>query len=155
MSQDCGETWEEVRTILGPLLYAALNKANPWNPTSVNNWRNTNVNLNDFAGGAPIMIKVNFISGGGNNAFLDAFDLNVTLDQEELNSAEINIYPNPSNSVFHVEGLPAGTVYRILSIEGSEIEKDILGMDASIQVNASPGYYIFKAEGIRKQLIIQ
>ena len=155
VSQDCGETWEEVRTILGPLLYAALNKANPWNPTSVNNWRNTNVNLNDFAGGVPIMIKVDFISGGGNNAFLDAFNLNVTLDYEELNAAEINIYPNPSNGVFQVEGLAAGTVYRILSIEGREIEKDILGMDTRIQLNVSPGYYIFEAEGIRKQLIIQ
>jgi predicted Zn-dependent protease len=155
VSQDCGETWEEVRTILGPLLYAALNKANPWNPTSASNWRSASINLNDYAGGAPIMIKVDFISGGGNNAFLDAFNLDVTLDQEELSANSINIFPNPSNGLFQVEGLPAGTAYRIFSIDGREIQQGTLALDASLQVNASPGYYIFQTEGVRKQLIIQ
>jgi len=155
VSQDCGETWEEVRTILGPQLYAALNKANPWNPTSASNWRSTSINLNDYAGGAPIMIKVDFISGGGNNAFLDAFNLDVTLDQEELNANNITIFPNPSNGLFQVEGLPAGTAYRIFSVDGREIQQGTLALDASLQVNASPGYYIFQTEGVRKQLIIQ
>lgn len=155
VSQDCGETWDEIRTIRGPLLYAALNKANPWNPTSASNWRSATINLNDFAGGAPIMIKVDFISGGGNNAFLDAFNLDVTLDQDELSANNINIFPNPSNGLFHIEGLPAGTAYRIVSIDGREIQQGTLALDASLQVNASPGYYIFQTEGVRKQLIIQ
>ena len=155
VSQDCGETWDEIRTIRGPLLYAALNKANPWNPTSASNWRSATINLNDFAGGAPIMIKVDFISGGGNNAFLDAFNLDVTLDQDELSANNINIFPNPSNGLFHIEGLPAGTAYRIFSIDGREIQQGTLALDASLQVNASPGYYIFQTEGVRKQLIIQ
>ena len=101
------------------------------------------------------MIKVNFISGGGNNAFLDAFNLDVTLDQEELSANNINIYPNPSNGQFQVDGLPAGTAYRIFSIDGREIQQGTLGLDASLQVYATPGYYIFQTEGIRKQLIIQ
>jgi len=155
VSQDCGETWDEIRTIRGPLLYAALNKANPWNPTSASNWRSATINLNDFAGGAPIMIKVDFISGGGNNAFLDAFNLDVTLDQDELSANNIKIFPNPSNGLFHIEGLPAGTAYRIFSIDGREIQQGTLALDASLQVNASPGYYIFQTEGVRKQLIIQ
>jgi len=155
VSQDCGETWESVRTLLGPLLYAATNKPNPWNPTSSSNWRKVTVGLDDYIGNQPIMIKVEFISGGGNNALLDAFNLDVTLDQEELSANSITIFPNPSNGLFQIEGLPAGTAYRIFSIDGREIQQGTLALDASLQVNASPGYYIFQTEGVRKQLIIQ
>ena len=155
VSQDCGETWESVRTLLGPLLYAATNKPNPWNPTSSSNWRKVTVGLDDYIGNQPIMIKVEFISGGGNNAFLDAFNLDVTLDQEELSANSITIFPNPSNGLFQIEGLPAGTAYRIFSIDGREVQQGTLALDASLRVNASPGYYIFQTEGVRKQLIIQ
>ena len=101
------------------------------------------------------MIKVEFISGGGNNAFLDAFNLDVTLDQEELSANSITIFPNPSNGLFQIDGLPAGTAYRIFSIDGREIQQGTLALDASLRVKASPGYYIFQTEGVRKQLIIQ
>jgi len=72
-----------------------------------------------------------------------------------LTTNGIKIFPNPSNGYFQVEGLPAGTAYRIFSIDGREIQKGTLGLDASLQVNATPGYYIFQTEGLRKQLIIQ
>jgi hypothetical protein len=95
VSQDCGESWQSVRTLIGPLLYAATNKATPWNPTTSSNWRKVTIGLDNFVGNQPIMIKVAFTSGGGNNAFLDDFNLDVTLDQEDLNAAQISIYPNP------------------------------------------------------------
>lgn len=155
VSDDCGSTWNSVRTILGPQLYAALNKANPWNPTSSSQWRSANANLNDYAGGNPIMIKIEFISGGGNNAFLDDFNLNVTLDQQELDAADVQIYPNPSNGIFQIEGLPMGSDYQIFGIDGREIKHGILGADALLELNASAGYYIFQSNGIRKPLIIQ
>jgi hypothetical protein len=62
------------------------------------------IGLDDFVGNQPIMIKVAFTSGGGNNAFLDDFNLDVTLDQKDLTAAQISIYPNPSSGRFTVEG---------------------------------------------------
>lgn len=155
VSQDCGETWESVRTLLGPLLYAATNKANPWNPSSNSNWRKITIGLNDYVGNQPIMIKVNFTSGGGNNAFLDDFRLDVTLDQDELDADHIRIYPNPSTGGFGVQGLPAGTSYRIYTTDGRAVQQGQLDLDASLELTAPAGYYIFQASDIRKALIIQ
>jgi hypothetical protein len=155
VSQDCGESWQSVRSLLGPLLYAATNKANPWNPTTSSNWRKVTIGLNDYVGNQPIMIKVDFISGGGNNAFLDDFNLDVTLDQEDLSAAHINIYPNPSNGRFNVQGLPAGTPYTIYSTDGRALQKGQLDLDASLELSAPAGFYLFQAASIRKALIIQ
>ena len=155
VSDDCGETWENVRTILGPQLYAALNKANAWNPASASNWRTANINLDDYAGGAPIMIKVNFISGGGNNAFLDEFELSAVLDQVELDNNAVALYPNPSNGTFKVEGLPTGTDYTIYTIDGRTLQTGTLSPSNEVRVVAAPGYYIFQAGLLRKSFVVQ
>ena len=101
------------------------------------------------------MIKVAFTSGGGNNAFLDDFNLDVTLNQKDLSAAQINIYPNPSNGRFNVEGLPAGTPYTIYSTDGQAIQRGLLDLDAALELAAPAGYYLFQAASIRKALIIQ
>lgn len=155
VSDDCGASWNSVRTILGPQLYAAINKATAWNPTSASNWRTGTANLNDYAGGDPIMVKIDFISGGGNNAFLDEFSLNVTLNEEELDAEQIALYPNPSNGTFTVDGLPTGTAYQILAVDGRLLQEGQLGTSGTIQTNAAAGYYIFQAGTLRKPFLIQ
>jgi hypothetical protein len=100
------------------------------------------------------MIKIDFTSGGGNNAFLDDFELSVTLDSEELSAEKVQISPNPSNGSFSVEGLPVGTSYRILSIDGRFIQQGQLNNLGAIDVNAAAGYYIFQAGPLRKSFII-
>ncbi|MGB1184568.1 MAG: M43 family zinc metalloprotease [Schleiferiaceae bacterium] len=155
VSDDCGASWNSVRTILGPQLYAAINKATAWNPTSANNWRTGTANLNDYAGGDPIMVKIDFISGGGNNAFLDEFSLNVTLNEEELDAEQIALYPNPSNGTFTVDGLPTGTAYQILAVDGRLLQEGQLGTSGTIRTNAAAGYYIFQAGTLRKPFLIQ
>ena len=154
VSQDCGTTWQSVRTFIGPLLYAATNQSSAWNPSSQSNWRLGSINLNSFVGPDPIMIKIDFTSGGGNNAFLDDFELSVTLDSEELSAEKVQISPNPSNGSFSVEGLPVGTSYRILSIDGRFIQQGQLNNLGAIDVNAAAGYYIFQAGPLRKSFII-
>ena len=155
VSQDCGTTWNSVRTLLGPLLYATTNKANPWNPASQNNWRSININMSDYVGSAPIMIKVDFISGGGNNAFLDDFQLTTVLDTEEFTAEDITLYPNPSNGSFNVEGLPVGTDYSIISVDSRLIRQGQLNTERTIDINTTPGYYIFQAGTVRKSIVIQ
>ncbi|MDE0987398.1 MAG: T9SS type A sorting domain-containing protein, partial [Schleiferiaceae bacterium] len=141
--------------LIGPLLYATTNKVNPWNPTSVNNWRSASISLNDFIGNDPIMIKVDFISGGGNNAFLDDFELSVTLDHEELSEEDISIYPNPSQGNFQVRGLPTGTAYDIISMDGRSVKRGTIPTSSSIELHAAAGYYLFQAGNVRKPIVIQ
>ena len=156
VSQDCGTSWESVRTLIGPILYAATNQANAWNPANQNNWRTTTISMDDYVGNDPIMIKVDFISGGGNNAFLDDFELSVVLNEEELTAESISIFPNPSNGVFEIGGLPTGTDYVIYSLDGKVIQRSTLNSNATIDLSqAAAGYYIFQAGQIRKPLIIQ
>lgn len=155
VSQDCGESWQSARTLLGPLLYAATNKANPWNPTSLNNWRSININLSDYVGPDPIMIKIDFISGGGNNAFLDDFQLVTVLDNEEISIEDVQIAPNPSSGSFQVRGLPSGSQYVIYAVDGRLIQKGQLDFERSIHIESNPGYYIFQSGDLRKPIIIQ
>ncbi|MEY2964133.1 MAG: hypothetical protein RL754_1394 [Bacteroidota bacterium] len=155
VSDDCGQSWQSVRAILGPLLYSATNKTTYWRPTSANQWRNVNISLNEFAGGDPIMVKVEFISGGGNNAFFDDFNLAVTLGEEELGTMPISLYPNPNNGSFHLDGLNEGTAYRITDMQGRTIKTGVLGSAGNVDLHASAGYYLFQAGETRIPLIIQ
>ena len=155
VSQDCGESWQSARTLLGPVLYAATSKANPWNPASSNNWRSININLDDYIGADPIMIKIDFISGGGNNAFLDDFKLVTVLDNEEISIEDVLIIPTPSNGLFQVRGLPSGSEYVIYTVDGRLIQKGRLNFERSIHLESPQGYYIFQSGGLRKPIIIQ
>lgn len=155
VSDDCGENWNSIRTILGPLLYSATNKTTYWRPTAANQWRTVNIALDAYAGGAPILIKVEFVSGGGNNAFLDNFNLAVTLDNEELTKQNINLYPNPSKGTFTVEGVGAGTPFTVYAVDGRVICKDFLPQGGTIELNAAQGYYILHISDERLPLIVQ
>lgn len=101
------------------------------------------------------MIKVDFISGGGNNAFLDDFELSVTLDHEELSEEDISIYPNPSQGNFQVRGLPTGTAYDIISMDGRSVKRGTIPTSSSIELHAAAGYYLFQAGNVRKPIVIQ
>ena len=101
------------------------------------------------------MIKVDFISGGGNNAFLDDFELSVTLDNEELSAQDISIFPNPSQGTFQVQGLPTGTHFNITSMDGRSVKTGTLNTSGNIELHASAGYYLFHAGNVRKSIVIQ
>ena len=101
------------------------------------------------------MIKVDFISGGGNNAFLDDFELSVTLDNEEFSAQDISIFPNPSQGTFEVQGLPTGTHYNITSMDGRSVKTGTLKTSGNIELHASAGYYLFQAGNVRKSIVIQ
>ena len=111
--------------------------------------------MSDYVGPNPIMIKVDFVSGGGNNAFLDDFQLTTVLDTEEFTAEDITLYPNPSNGSFNVEGLPVGTDYSIISLDGRLIQQGQLNTERTIDINTAAGYYIFQAGTVRKPIVIQ
>jgi hypothetical protein len=78
------------------------------------------------------------------------------LNNEELTAENINIFPNPSNGIFEIEGLPTGTEYSVYSMDGKIIQSASMTTQRTIDLShAAPGYYIFQAGQIRKPLIIQ
>jgi hypothetical protein len=101
------------------------------------------------------MIKIDFISGGGNNAFLDDFQLVTVLDNEEILIEDVQIAPNPSSGSFQVQGLPSGSEYVIYTVDGRLIQKGQLDFERSIHIESNPGYYIFQSGDLRKPIIIQ
>ena len=157
VSDDCGLTWDQVRTIQGPLVYSQINKTNAWQPSSSSHWRSSTTSLNAYAGGDPIMVKIGFISGGGNNAYLDNIELAVTLDQEEHTAQEVLLFPNPSNDgSFEVSGLEVGSPYTVVSTEGRMLQSGLLDETMKVQLHgASAGYYFFQSGGTILPLVVQ
>lgn len=154
VSSDCGATWERVRTIQGPLVYSQINKSTAWQPSSASHWRASTTSLNSYAGGDPIMVKIGFISGGGNNAYLDQVELAVTLDDEELNAEKIALFPNPTNGLFEVSGIAAGTTYQIIGVEGRVVQSGRLDESKQIALSVPAGYYFFVTEGVQLPVMV-
>lgn len=153
VSDDCGETWDLIRTIQGPLTYTALNKSNAWTPTASNQWRLSSTSLNDYAGGQPIMFKINVISGGGNNFYLDNFQIAATLGEDEFAGPK-GLYPNPSNGSFIWEALSDGQEFRVSNLAGQLMWIGQAGTQGKVDVNLPKGMYMIKAEGIQPMRIL-
>ena len=155
VSDDCGETWTSARTYLGPLLYSALNQANPWTPTASNQWRAASVNLNAWAGGDPIMVKMELQNYGGNNAYLDDFSLAVTLSGGEETLMDLDLYPNPNTGSFTLTA-PVGTDYTIHSVVGALVKSGTTSsVEESIEMNVPAGVYILRTATQSLRFVVQ
>ena len=110
--------------------------------------------MSDYVGPNPIMIKVDFVSGGGNNAFLDDFQLTTVLDTEEFTAEDITS-TRILRTVLLTLKASCGTDYTIISVDGRLIQQGQLNTERSIDINTAAGYYIFQAGTVRKPIVIQ
>jgi PKD repeat protein len=103
ISNDCGETWVQRKTLHGSSL-SSLTEAAPWYPSSPNDWTTVHMtNITPSFFDYDFRFKFRFEGSGGNNFFLDDINiyegspsnqvvvgLNVS---EEI--SELQLYPNP------------------------------------------------------------
>ncbi len=104
ISQDCGATWAQRKTIHGTLL-SPLVESTSWQPVNQSDWTTvhmTNVTMAYFVNN--FLYKFEFEGSGGNNFYLD--DINIykgapsdtivggVTNNEEI--ADFGIYPNPT-----------------------------------------------------------
>jgi len=101
VSTDCGQTWR-TRLVLSAGSMNSGTFATWFTPSAASDWKDFTISLtNAMKASNNLMVRFEFIAGGGNNIYIDEFKVNgasvVGLDEEEITEAGINIYPNPTN----------------------------------------------------------
>jgi PKD repeat protein len=166
-STDCGETWLLRRFYRGAsLITGNMNANTPFVPASAADWRTLTVNFNSYAGPDPLLIKIEFEGGEGNNIYLDNFRFTGTIGaKEQLIFETFDVYPNPSNGTFQLSLATAGTKeidLSILTVSGQVVHREQLKIQGAktldYKLNLPAGVYFLKAvseEGTElKKLII-
>lgn len=104
-SEDCGATWNLIRIFQSGVLRTAPDvPSQPFTP-SAGQWRTGLVPLAGYDGKGPVLIKLEFENGGGNNFYIDKIDVtadNVSITEYDL-AHNISVYPNPGNGVVNVD----------------------------------------------------
>ena len=73
--------------------------------------------------------------------------------QEELDEIEFDMYPNPSNGVVYIDGLPEGEIVEILSLDGKKI-KDVHSLNGSLEIVLDNGIYLVRSGSATKKLTV-
>jgi PKD repeat protein len=101
-STTCGETWTLRNSKTGSTLASVTNLVTTaFTPANASQWRLETINCAAASGRANVRFKFEFVSGPGNNLYID--DINVTgtpNGMQEINSQSLQfgIYPNPASS---------------------------------------------------------
>ena len=103
ISSDCGHNWSRRKIIKGSTLKTASDSEIDFYPSGANEWKHASVNLNSF-NKTNVRFKFEWISGGGNNVFIDDINLSSSTSVNELSLLQqsIEVSPNPSNGEFVV-----------------------------------------------------
>lgn len=141
VSTDCGQNWTVTRILNGQSMSGGKTAASPFAPNTDSDWISQSVNLNSVAGNQdPIIIRWEFISGGGNNVFIDDINLSGAIGQEELPFASsIELYPNPNQGSFSLK------LSNNQRIEGAVFAHDIAGRKFELRaIPQSEGIYTLR-----------
>lgn len=167
-TSNCADSWVVRKTIQGDQLSSVV-EGTSWTPTSEEDWTTvhvTNITDNYFTG--DFRFKFNFLSGDGNNLFLDNINLYegqpsddvVGITEDEFNLLGFSVFPNPTENELTVQfGLEAPQTVQLVitDVSGKEVQStQILGASGSnavvMNVNQlSAGVYILQAKGAGTQ----
>jgi PKD repeat protein len=152
-SRDCGSTWRLITSQLSIYLYSTTwPSGSPFLPSDPGQWKPFTWNISQYAGEDNIMFKLEFKARGGNNIYLDEFEisdtpLNVSLD-DGINGTKFPvIYPNPSSGSVHIEaeGIERIEIYDMLGnsvhLEELPVSRDKVSVDLS---HLKKGIYFIK-----------
>jgi PKD repeat protein len=129
-STDCGQTWVTQRTILA----AELNTRDTlrvygYTPTTPSEWKSLRVDIPASYLGGQFQVRLQVVSNGGNNFYLDRLAVGPATALASRTSANaagaLRVFPNPLTAETVVEfGLPvAGPVeLRLLDLLGREVQ---------------------------------
>ena len=172
VSSDCGRTWTPRSTIIANNLNSVTSlRTNYFIPTSTE-WKKQTVSIVNVASQSNVRIKFQFLSGGGNNIYIDDINIvNTLLSTSDLHADPLNmtVYPNPSNGMVTLqlgEEAKGASDIRLTDIVGKEIailfKGQLDGTNNQIYINEqnnlANGTYFIKANinGVNavKKLII-
>jgi PKD repeat protein len=147
ISKNCGLSWANLntQTTTLPTHSGYVNGNYIPDPTDWRQMSITNI------GGAyitnTVIFKIEFISGGGNNFYVD--DINIydaaSIGFEENNNTFIRIQPNPASSYFEVTGDFEKAEIELMNLQGQVlINKTITNGENISAIGWSSGLYIVK-----------
>ncbi len=98
-STDCGKNWALRKTISGGALATVATPSTQYFIPNATEWRQETVSIANLLNSTNARIKFQFISGGGNNVYIDDINIigNTGLDKELNKNTELTLFPNPSN----------------------------------------------------------
>lgn len=162
-STDCGETWTLRRFYRGGQLETAPINTQAFTPSGASEWSTKSIGFDAYIGPNPLLVKFEFISGGGNNFYLDNIRFTGTIGLEEYYSNSISLFPNPASQSFTLSSSNdfelSGASLRFLDITGKEILKlknnengnlDEWNINLESQ-NLAPGVYVLAIENDHQQ----
>lgn len=137
-SDDCGETWKVLKSLIGITTLSSTNQFIPdWTPSSNSDWRLQVIELSQygFENSTNLLVRFEVTSNAGNSVFID--DVNVdrnvlSTENTTLMNAGFALIPNPSTGNFQVS---IDAIYEPINIEVI----DILGQKLqTLNIEASP-----------------
>lgn len=96
VSTDCGISWNKRKVIKGNTLKTAPDSNSEFVPDPTN-WKSATVSLSGYAKSS-VRFKIEFISDGGNNVYIDNLNLyDANSISENMISSSVELSPNPAN----------------------------------------------------------
>lgn len=107
-SEDCGASWNLLRVEQSLRLKSVPNLVNSeFIPSGPSEWKNYTLNISNLAGRDNIIFKLDFKSFGGNNIFIDDFEISesplTNLEKNIQPQSTFHIYPNPGKGLITLE----------------------------------------------------
>jgi len=147
-SKDCGETWFVRKSISNAQLANSSNTSAPFIPQPTD-WQQVYVsNITPSYCISNFRFKFSFLSGGGNNLFID--DINIFPSSSlGINDREstYSLFPNPSSNQLTIEGVEALKQLTVFDLYGRKIiaYNNINTASFSFGINTlASGWYIIK-----------
>lgn len=123
-SDDCGETWRVLKSLIGISTLSSTNKFIPdWSPSSNGDWKLQSIALKQygFENSTNLIVRFEVTSNAGNAVYID--DINV--DRNVLSTGDVSmisrrltLIPNPSTGNFVVD---LNSIYEPINIEVIDI----------------------------------
>ena len=149
-SKDCGASWILRRTYSASQLATVSNTAGNFIPGS-SDWQKIVVPMSAFAQNDPVMMKIEFTSGGGNDLFIDrmGFGVGTTVGLSENETLQSRVYPNPAKENVNITfETPQTGNYFITDVSGKQVLNASFSLKDHLEVdlnNLPAGIYILNA----------
>jgi hypothetical protein len=123
-SSDCGSTWQSIYNQAGAALATVPPTTGVFIPEWYE-WRRDLVYITNFIGKPEVLFLFKTTSNYGNNLYLDSLEISfeATVGLDKLNKKiELNLFPNPTNSLFTIQTNEPINELSITNLLGSKIK---------------------------------
>ena len=159
VSIDCGASWRLVQSDVSTRLMTTSDKTSTFIPQENADWKEMEIDLSRYDRFQNLMIKFTFISGNGNNIYMD--DIRVGSTELSINDAQqisINVFPNPANELinYHIPEYAAITSLNLVDLSGKMIytigQADLSNGQLDVS-GLKPGFYQLVASGNKGRIV--